>query len=472
MAKDGVKRGFFFYLGLFLLILLGIASVLMIVMMFMPKTSILGIQYFTNSKAIRVDATTDEAETPINFDYPNFNSVVFVTDFADVTIQKNNEFERNGIYFVNKSRGFVSTKKANDFEYSVKLKDGVLTISLAEEKAFLYFSKEIEVVFQISNENVNPLADKNVSIYTNSGDVSIGGDYGAGQSHALRLGSLNIESGKGSINLSTYSPSDYPMLSLKTSSGDINVAYPSVSATHMNIETTSGDISATKLGSSNGINITSKKGKVVVSEISGSVNFEIVNSYVKVATVQGTADFSASAGKFDSADVNIKLVTGNFIATEAANADFNLGTVRGTARIETESGDIVIDGKVFSNWILKTTTGSITANLNANATQVDISTEKGRLNITLPSAFSNVMIANKGGKTYLTLPKNGKYTITCKYYDSDDDFDLSTYDFDNINLNLDMPKLNPIVIENGSSAMSSLILKCNNIVDFAWEESA
>ena len=107
MAKDGVKKGFFFYFGLFLLIILGVVSILFIVMMFMPKTNILGLQYFTNHSAIRVDATTDEAKTQINFDAPNFSSVVINSNFASVYVQKNNEFERNGIYFVNNSKGFV-----------------------------------------------------------------------------------------------------------------------------------------------------------------------------------------------------------------------------------------------------------------------------------------------------------------------------------------------------------------------------
>lgn len=472
MANDGVKKGFLFYFGLFLLIILGVASVLMIVMMFMPKTNILGIQYFTNSSAIRVDATTDESKTPINFDYPNFNSVVIVTNFANVTIQKNNEYDRNGIYFVNQSRGFVEAKKANDFEYKVELKDGVLNISLTEEKAFLYFSKEVEVVFQISNENINPLSNKDVSIYTQSGDVSIGGNFGGGQNHALRLGGLTVESGKGSIGISTYAPNDYPSFSLKTTSGDINIAHPSLRSTHMDLETSSGDISATKLECPNSVNITSKKGKVSISEVSGSANFEIVDTYVKIATIQGTADFTRSAGKFNSADVNISLVTGNFVATEAANSDFNLGTIRGEARIETTSGNIAITGKVFTNWTLKTTTGSITANINANATLVKISTEKGKLTLTLPSAFSNVTIANKGGKTYLTLPNQGKYNLIFMYYESGDDFDLSTFDFSNVTLNKDVALANPMVIENGGTALSSLTLKCNDKIDFSWEGSA
>lgn len=472
MAKDGVKRGFFFYFGLFILILLGIASVLMLVMMFMPKTNILGIQYFTNSAAIRVDKTTDESQTAINFDYPNFSSVVINTNFADVTIQKNNEYERNGIYFVNRSRGFVTTKEANDFSYNVVIEDDVLKISLEEEKAFLYFSKEIEVVFQISNENISPLASKSVSICTSSGDVDIGGGYGAGQSHSLLLKDLNVETDKGSIYISNHGASNYSNLTLKTRSGDINIAHPSVKAGVMSLETESGDISATKLESTNAINFTSNKGKISVSEINASANFQIVDTYVKVATIQGAADFTQSVGKFNSASVNIGLVTGNFNATEAANTDFNLGTVRGKAVIGTDTGRILIEGKVLSNWSLKTGSGRIEAEINQNANGVEISTEKGQLDIALPSAFSNIVIANNKGIANLTLVENAKYKIKFEYYDSNDEFDLATFDFKDINFNREVTKTNPLVIDAGGVSANSLNLKCSGKVNFNWTKSA
>lgn len=472
MAKDGVKRGFFFYFGLFILILLGIASVLMIVMMFMPKTSILGIQYFTNSSAIRVDTTTD-GEIPIDFDYgSNFNKVEIKTNFANVSIQKNNEFKRNGIYFVNKSRGFVATKKANDFSYSAIIEDNVLKISLEEEKAFLYFSKEIEIVFQISNETVNPLADKTVEIITNSGDVNIGGGYALGESYSLSLKNLNVETDKGSINISNYGANNYANLTLKTGSGDISIAPSSVKAETMSLETESGDISATKLESSGVINFSSNKGKILVSEIAASTDFQIVDTYVKVGIIQGSVDFSRSVGKIKSAVVNISLVGGDLVATEAANADFNLGTVKGNAKIETNGGDINIKDKVFTGWSLKTKTGKIIANLNVNVEDVEISTEKGTLTLDFPRAFSNVIISNKEGKTNLTLSEQGKYKMTFKYYDSDDKFDLSTFDFKNVKLNRGQELKNPLIVGNGVVGESSITLKCNNEINFYWSQSA
>ena len=50
MAKeksDKVRKGFFFYFGFFLLILVAVVLIIFVVMMFMPGTSILGLEYFT-----------------------------------------------------------------------------------------------------------------------------------------------------------------------------------------------------------------------------------------------------------------------------------------------------------------------------------------------------------------------------------------------------------------------------------------
>lgn len=473
MAKDGVKKGFFFYFGLFLLIILGVVSILFIVMMFMPKTSILGLQYFTNHSAIRVDATTDEAKTQINFDAPNFSSVVINSNFASVYVQKNNEFERNGIYFVNNSKGFVSSKKANNFEYKAIIEDGVLKISVTEEQAFLYFSKDVRIVFQISNETINPLSNKHLSINTSSGNVYIGGTYVAGHSHSLLLGGVEIETSKGSINFSTLAPNNYPYLYLKTRSGDINIGLPSLRADEaLFIETTNGDISATKIESPNTISIASNRGKISISDINANVNFKVVDAYIQIANVIGNVDFAYSVGKFNAAVVKINRVDGDFNATDAKSTYFELGSVQGKAVIETGSGNIVIKKTIFTNWQLKTESGKIQAEINTDATNVNISTQKGRLEVTLPNNFSAITIENQSGITNLNIPNKGKYKITFKYYESGDDFKLEDFKFDNVNLNLDVEKTNPMLLEQGGSNQSTLTLKCNKQINFNWKQSA
>ena len=57
-------------------------------MMFMPGTSILGLEYFTGEGTNHVLATTDESQTQINFDQPNFNSVEIDAGYASVSVRR------------------------------------------------------------------------------------------------------------------------------------------------------------------------------------------------------------------------------------------------------------------------------------------------------------------------------------------------------------------------------------------------
>ena len=98
MAKDKVRKGFFFYFSFFILILIAAVLVIFVVMMFMPGTSILGLEYFTNSSQYRITNTTDESATAIDFKNPTFNAVEVNAGYAEVIVQNNNDFEQSGIY--------------------------------------------------------------------------------------------------------------------------------------------------------------------------------------------------------------------------------------------------------------------------------------------------------------------------------------------------------------------------------------
>ena len=155
-GSDGsVKKGFFFYFGLFVLFIVAVMMVLFVVMMFMPGTSILGMQYFSSTQTIHITQTTDKNQTQINFNQPNFDSVEINAGYADVTIQKNNDYKQNGVYIVNNAKGFVTSADAVEFDYSAVIENGTLKISVTEPNGFLYFSKDVQIVLQISNESIN-----------------------------------------------------------------------------------------------------------------------------------------------------------------------------------------------------------------------------------------------------------------------------------------------------------------------------
>ena len=468
MAKeksDKVRKGFFFYFGFFLLILVAVVLIIFVVMMFMPGTSILGLEYFTGEGTNHVLATTDESQTQINFDQPNFNSVEIDAGYASVSVQKNNEFEQNGIYIINNAKGFVTSAKANDFGYSVTLEDGTLKILVTEQNGFLYFSKDVRVVLQISNENINPFAGKSISIKNTDGAVYIGGPVNAGYSHNVDIGSLTVENGKGGIVLSSHSPSYFNSLNLTTSSGGITFNNPAVSAENMSVSTGSGDITAGGLSSGNIIVLNTGSGQININQIS-SFSSQCTDAYMNIGTVNGSADFTASADTFSSSVINIDRINGNITATQAQNSTFNLGTVSGIAYIHSSTGTINIASmQSYSN--LFTTSATINAAVAQDASNVSIATEKGTLNITLPTDFVATTIENQAGETNLTLPENANSTIYFNYYGEDVS---AEFNFDNVNLNLDGDQpTNPYIVGSGESGLT---LRCNKTINFNWTQSA
>lgn len=468
MAKeksDKVRKGFFFYFGFFLLIIVAVVLIIFVVMMFMPGTSILGLEYFAGEGAQRIMATTD-TKSEISFEQPNFSSVEINCGYADVLVQKNNDYQLDGIYIVNNARGFVTTAKANDFAYSVALENDVLKISVTEQNGFLYFSKDVKIVLQISNENLNPFSDKSITIKNSDGNIYIGGHVKTGYSHDIDVSNLNVNSLNGDILLSAHSPNSYANLNLQTGSGEISISKTDVSADNMTLQTGSGNITAGSLSSPNVITLNSNKGKITINQISG-FSSQCTDAYMNIGTVNGNADFTASAESFGSSVININQINGNITADDAHNSTFNLGTVAGTAFVHTSTGAINITGSIQSYSNLYTKSGNITATIAQNASNVSVTTEKGNIQVTLPRDFVALTIENQTGETNLNVFKDVNCSISFNYYGEEQ---TQEFAFNNVNLNLpDVTPTNPMVLGSGES---DLTLRCNKTINFNWLESA
>ena len=463
-GSDGnVKKGFFFYFGLFVLFIVAVMMVIFVVMMFMPGTSILGMQYFSSTQTIHVTQTTDKNQTQINFNQPNFGSVEINAGYADVTIQKNNDYKQNGVYIVNNAKGFVTSADAVEFDYSAVIENGTLKISVTEPNGFLYFSKDVQIVLQISNESINPFAGKSVSIKTTDGDINIGSDVNAGYSYDVEIGSLTAESGKGSIVLTDLSPSTYTNLNLKTTSGKILFHKQNVNAQNISLQTSSGNISASTLRSNNVITLNSDSGKIDITTISSFAS-KCKNVYMTIDTVSGNADFSPSQESFDSSVINITNINGWITANNARKTNFNLTSVQGIATIQTQEGNISIN-RVQSHSVLSTQSGQISTTVAPSSTNITLSTKEGVIDVAIPLEFSGVTIENIAGTTNVTMADNIGVTIKFGYVNLTDEFNFDKVSLNNPNLQ----PANPLVVGNGESTLN---LNCNQTINFNWLKSA
>ena len=470
MAEDKVKKGFFFYFGLFLIAIVAAVLVIFVVMLFMPGTSILGLEYFTNNAQIRVENTTDESATQISFQNPNFDSVEINAGYSEVIIQNNNEFDYDGVYLVNTSCGFVTSNNAQEYQFSVTIEDRVLKIEVSEQPAFLYFSKNAQIVLHVSNNSLAPFAGKPITIKTTDGDVNIGGPVITGYSRDIALASLDVETQSGDILLSSHAPSSYNILSLKSGSGEISSAKSSIKAENLTLQTTSGDMSLGSIASTATMTLSSESGRLSIGEISANVSSNFKNAHVTVGQVYGNWDFAASTD-MGSSVIRTTLIRGGINVPRGQDSRFEIGSVTGPANITTTSGSVSIfsDGSsgkdmtsgISANSSITTTSGRIEVVISDGATgDISLESKNGEINVHATSNFNNLTICNDTARVGLNLPRSTSLTISFARFGAGQ-FSLDQVAF----ARDDVALANPTVINGGQN---SLQIFSNSTIAFNW----
>lgn len=91
MAQGGIRKGFFFYFGLFVLLLIAIFLIILVVLLFNPGKTILWMQYFTGDGTHQITKTTD---TETDIDFNNLTRIEIDCSMADVTIQRHENIKK------------------------------------------------------------------------------------------------------------------------------------------------------------------------------------------------------------------------------------------------------------------------------------------------------------------------------------------------------------------------------------------
>lgn len=474
MAKDNVKKGFLFYFCLFLLIIVAALLIMFVVMLFMPGTSIIGLEYFTNNSVYHVTSTTDESAQTIDFANPSFSAVEINAGYSEVSIQNNNLYEQSGVYIVNNSKGFVASAQAVDYAVSVTIEGGVLKIDVTEQNAFLYFSKDVKIILHIANNaDLQPFENKKITINTTEGGVKVGGDELTGNCHQVNIGSLNATTQSGDIRFSSLADESYEAVALTTDSGDITLS-KNVTANNLQVQTGSGSITAQTLASQNQMILNSTSGRVTVQTVSGSVSSKFRDAYVTVGNVTGDWTFDSSDSGFRSSIIMVNSVGGNFTATNGQDTRFEIGDIGGVANITTGSGSVSVfanttDGRdmskgLHSGGVIRTNSGYIDVNIASSSTSVTtIDTRSGNINLTMTEVFNWVNVWNETATTNISLPSESSVSIRFHYYGQDT---TEGFVFDNVNLNNDNLEVrNPVVNNYGNQ---NIYVKCNRQVNFSW----
>lgn len=397
MAGSKVKKGFMYYLLMFIFTLFGIACVFIAVLIFNPGKDVFGIglKYVSHTKPINYYNLTD-SETKIS--QSTFNTVVFNSEYTSFNIEYDKDASRTRVKFQPNITA-LSKEDITDFGISIKITDSKLVIDVTEPKLWIGFSKSATISLVCpENKDFNDYA---FDINTTSGSVSIGDTT----THNYNIKDLKIKTETGAVaiynNVNVLSNN----INIETNNSKITInskVTGTIDITNTKgrifIDEFAGDVKLTNYGTLEA-NCTNIGGDVFVKSNNGYLKIEnlgiteILNKgqsekkYGYVDVDASRSDYviqSYSKGNFTALDnlgntnLTINNMTGNFTSTSGAGF-VNIRQLGGQALIETDSGYVDI-GKVRNKLDISTNLGNVTFNQFGNTARTTIDTIKGKIN--------------------------------------------------------------------------------------------
>ena len=427
MAQEGIKKGFFFYFGLFVLFLIAVFLIICVIMIFNPGKTILWMQYFTSSSAKNVTETTDTGEA-INFD--TISRIEVDCSYADVQVKIDGDIGESCVRIENNAKGFATAEQARPFSYSVVNENGTLKIAVTEPVGFIYFSNDISITINIDSNYFNgdffpkySFDDMAFNIKTTDGNITFG-SVGF-ESQPFAPASITAKTTGGSIYLSENMKfNNLSQISLETDNGDIrtqgnnlgeDLSGIEVTDADVNLTTKTGDISLdlVKINTSGTLKIANDNGNVTISKLdvpnrnitssnqgdkeSYGIQMDSYEGNYYIDTIIGDLSFSPSEDILGSPNIRIGTITGDMLVSSSIDANPDV-------TIETMNGNIYSFG-TNGNYIINNMNGS--ANIDIESGSVDIKfveqTNKGTDVIT--STNGAITIGFKG-------PINHTMTVT------------------------------------------------------------
>ncbi len=445
MAGDKVKKGFAFYLLMFILLIVAVFLGILTFMLFSPQKDVLGFKYFSFNESDQVVQTT--ANEDINFS--TLNKIKINAKNASVNVMKSNVVT-DTIEFVNNSIGFARSEQNTTFNREIILDkaNGILTINVTEPEGFLHFSNNIQVNILVPSElqdaegiksiNYNQLLNTEISVTTDSGNVNLGLATSDKEEmtayNTIAPANINIRTGSGSIKFNKYITSRFSNLTLVTGSGSIS---SEIGLTIMGnggvnkISTTNGRIDISNITMTNVAWTQSNSELLNVNVGNGSFNCDKFVGTISVVTTSGkvnigelTGHFSANNTKdfIDAPTFNVKKVGGDVSIPHGNNANIEIGQVDGYINIDLEGGRVKIGsekGISERSWI-STKSGGIEAYIADEKVGVihNFESNNGEINVTFASDIrSHTSILSNTGNVNLNIRSGYKFLLEVKTTD-------------------------------------------------------
>lgn len=450
MAGGKVKKGFFFYLLMFLILIVAFVGVCMTIMLLNPGKNVLGFVYFKNSEKIMIEKTTDSSGTTIDFANETFTKINVDAGNVDVIVQNNDDYKKSGLYIENHTKGFVKSSDQVKFEYSAEKNGAELNVKLNSTRGFLNLSNDIRLIIHYGKIEDNKLKNTVLNITTTAGSVNIGGGYNAGHTADVYPSSVNIETKSGNVLFTRHATNVYKELKIKTEGGNVDLTQvvdkvnkdearnDALKATvgAINISTKSGSIDLKKVASK--ILLSSETGTIRATDLGENAEFKTFSSIIDIDKITGNVDFSNGSEIMSSCKVYIDEITGNLNVPQARDSEFVVKNIGGDVNIHATNGNITLgteknplNGLIF----VETVNGNVSTYLTGQQ-ECFFKTEKGNINLTYPTKIkSNTSIETDRGTTSITFNKNSavKFEFKLKNETEENKYDLSKVNFDILN---------------------------------------
>lgn len=481
MAQGQIRKGFFFYFGLFALLLIAVFMICLVVMMFNPGKTVLWMQYFTGNEKTWIEKTTDTGAT---IDWGTVGKVEINCSYADVKIQRNQDYNTNGLYIINNAKGYVAASDAVQFEYDVYWEGNTLKVDVSEPHGFLFLSKDIKIILNTVSGSSVTFSNMNLTVNTTEGDVYLGHLVSVPSDVTLKSFSASTESGNIYIgeNINT---SNLTGLSLKTTSGKITSLKTVGSTTGIalgcsaSLETDKGriDFGTINVGS-NDLSITNKKGIVKVSDtiVANEVKVACVQGNYSFGTVNANLNYSNSEDSMLSPIIYVDKVNGDF--TVVAQNTFN-GVAEPTINIKEVTGKLtVIANKGSLN--VKEVGGAVNVesydnlgvNINIGASNSNdkmIINTNGDITIGyLGQVAGKNVIKNNKGKITIKVTNTASFTSTATLNDATSE-EATLVSDDKISVNLGMSDghtKNPLAVTGTSGSSGTIAISTNSSISY------
>lgn len=358
MPQGQIRKGFFFYFGLLVLLLIAVFMVCLVIMMFNPGKTVLWMQYFTGEDHIYVEKTTDDSKTAI--DWANVSKLEINCTYANVTVEKNHtkNYNKDSLYIKNYAKGFVAASDAVAFDYNVYYEGTTLKVDVTEPNGFLYLSKDIEIILHITQNSSANFSNMDLTVNTTKGQVDLGNNVKSGE--LVKLKSAKVSTQSGNIYVSNNLDTDsLQALDLETVEGQISamktVSYSGKTGKGLRVNcdakfsTNKGNIvmDAVDCGSHN-LGISCKKGNVSIDYISATdVEVACVQGNYKFGEVYANLDYTNSEDSMIAPNIVAQLVNGNLRITKdgfrgVAEPNINVKKVNGEISVHADKGELKI----------------------------------------------------------------------------------------------------------------------------------